>query len=324
MNGRTEWDPLEVVLSAWLDMIDTGKVVARPQPVKGPWEAAPWEMVPYSQHDLQAALNGFDNLVFRMECLIENPSLQTKDNPEDQEKLLSLVKAKFEAPRSREEFGLISTEILDAAGIGEGFVRDFLTMVRRPKKSIKYVAPGLRIPTEDDFSPRPLQDFEIPECFENHSAVIPVPLFVTDAKSNAPIFEHYPFEGISDLPHGLWTNYVNRDSDHVFEDSCILCLPFEVGANGFARHADDSLIGDDQEGSEASPNGRRNDLYRLGYNHCGPAHGPQLGDILHLWQNLVGAGEWEVGEEGVLGGIDKFKEADTEEHCEEYQIFVKW
>ncbi|KFY36230.1 hypothetical protein V494_05204 [Pseudogymnoascus sp. VKM F-4513 (FW-928)] len=324
MNGRTSWDPLEVVLSAWLDMIDTGKVVARSPSIKGPCEAAPWEMVPYSLHDLQMALNGFDNLVFRMECLIENPSLKTKDNPEDQEKLLTHVKAKFEAPRSREEFGLISEDVLDAAGLGDGFVRDFLTMVRRPKKNIKYVAPGLRLPTAEDFSPRPLQDFEIPWCYNYLSPILPVPLFVTDANSATPIFEQYPFKDVSNIPHGLWTGYVDKESDHVFEDSCCLHLPFEIGVNGFARYADDSLIGDNQEGSVARPNGRRNDLYQLGYNHYGPAHGPQLGDILDLWQNLVGAGEWEVGEEGVLGGVEKFKEADSDEHYEEYQLCVRW
>jgi len=35
-------------------------------------------------------------------------------------------------------------------------------------------------------------------------------------------------------------------------------------------------------------------------------------------------GEWEVGGEGVLGGIEKFKEADTDEHFFKYQLIVKW
>ncbi len=40
---------------------------------------------------------------------------------------------------------------------------------------------------------------------------------------------------------------------------------------------------------------------------------------------MVGPGEWEVGEEGVKGGIEKFKDADTEEHYFKYQILaVKW
>lgn len=306
-------------------MIDTGKVVARSPPIRGPWEAKPWEMMPYSQQDLQTAVNGFDNLIIEIECLLENPSLQTKDNPNDQARLLALVAAKFEASRSAEEFGLISKEVLDNAGLREGFVRDFLTSVRRPKSNIKYMAPGLRLPTADDFSPHPLQNFEIPDYIKFDNPVLPIPLFISDVKSTAPIFEYYPFQEISNLPYGLWTNYINKDTDHVFEDACRLYLPFEIGANGFARLADDSFIGENQESKGvATPNGRRNELYQLGYNHYVPAHGPQIGDILNLWRNLVGMGEWEVGEEGVLGGIEKFQEADTEDHYHKYQLFVKW
>jgi hypothetical protein len=35
-------------------------------------------------------------------------------------------------------------------------------------------------------------------------------------------------------------------------------------------------------------------------------------------------GEWVVDEEGVLGWIEKFKEADTSEHYQKYQLCVKW
>jgi hypothetical protein len=306
-------------------MIDTGKVVARSHPVRGPREAEPWELMPYSQHDLQTAVNGFDNLVLGIECLLENPSLQIKDNPDDQAKLLALVAAKFDIPRSPGEFGLISEEVLDSAGLREGFIRDFLTSVRQPKKNIKYIAPGLRLPTADDFSPHPLQNFKIPDCIKFDNPALPIPLFISDVKSTTPIFEHYPFQEISNLPNGLWTNYVNKHDDHEFEDACRLYLPFEIGANGFARLADDSLIGENQESEGvATPNGRRSELYQRGYNHYTPAHGPQLGDVLDLWRSLVGMGEWEVGEEGVLGGIERFKEADTDEHYYKYQLFVKW
>ena len=306
-------------------MIDTGKVVARSPPVRGPWEAKPWELMLYSQQDLQSAVNSFDNLVIGIECLLENPSLQTKDNPDDQAKLLALVAAKFDVPRSPGEFSLISKEILDSAGLGEGFVRDFLTSVRRPKTNIKYIAPGLRLPTADGFSPHPLQNFEIPDCMKFDNPALPIPLFISSVKSTTPIFECFPFQEISNLPHGLWTNYVNKDGNHEFEDACRLYLPFEIGANGFAHLADDSFIGENQESKGvARPKGRKNELYQLGYNHYIPAHGPQLGDTLGIWQSLVGTGEWEVGEEGVLGGIEKFKEADTDEHCHKYQLFVKW
>jgi len=44
-------------------------------------------IVPYSQSQLQHAVNGFDNLIIRVECLLENQPLKTLDNPEDQENL---------------------------------------------------------------------------------------------------------------------------------------------------------------------------------------------------------------------------------------------
>lgn len=321
-NGRIIWDPLEVILSSWLNMIDTGKVVAKREPVSDSWASKPWELMPYSQHDLQTAVNGFDNLAIAIECLMENPSLKTKDSPDNQAKLLALAAAKFDVPR---EFGLVSEELLDSAGLKEGFIRNFLTSVRRPNERIKYIAPGLRLPTGDDFSPHALQNFEIPDSIKFDNPVLPIPLFISDIKSTGPMFELFPFQDIVDLPHGLWTTYVERDGSHVFEDACRLYLPFEIGAGGWACLADDSLVGENQ-GSKgvARPNGRKNELYQLGYNHYIPAHEPQLGDILELWQNLVGMGEWEVGEDGVLGGIERFKEADTEEHYYKYQLFAKW
>jgi hypothetical protein len=290
-----------------------------------PYETIPWEMMPYSQHDLQTAVNGFDNLILRMECLLENPLLRTKDNEEDQAKLLVLAAAKFDISRTPEEFGLVSKEILDAAEIPEGFVRDFLTSVRRPKQNIKYIAPGLRLLTPKDFAPHPLQNFQLPNSFKEQNIVLPLPLFISDIKSSIPIFEHYPFNKTPNLPCGLWTEFVHRGSDQIFEDECRLYLPFEIGANGFARHTDDSLIGEDQESKGVGrPNGRNDQLYQPGYNHYTIKHGPQLGGILDVWSSMVGMGEWEVDEKGVLGGIEKFKDADTDEHFYKYQIMVKW
>jgi hypothetical protein len=44
--------------------------------------------------------------------------------------------------------------------------------------------------------------------------------------------------------------------------------------------------------------------------------------ILESWAERVEMGDWQVDEDGVVGGIDKFKEADTEEHWREY--FIPW
>jgi hypothetical protein len=62
----------------------------------------------------------------------------------------------------------------------------------------------------------------------------------------------------------------------------------------------------------ARSSGRRNGLYQLEYKHFIPGHADQSGEILESWYSMVGSGEWEVGEEGVMCGIEKFGEADTE------------
>ncbi|RDL42054.1 uncharacterized protein BP5553_02033 [Venustampulla echinocandica] len=196
----------------------------------------------------------------------------------DQTKLLALVATKFDSPRSANEIGLISAEVLDSAGLEQGFVRDFLISVRRPKANIKYVAPGLRLPTEVGFLPHPLQNLEIPSLFEND--ILPIPLFVSDTKSTTPIFENYPFQDISNLPHGLWTTYVDKDGEHEFEGGCKLCLQFETGANGFSRLTEDSFIREQLDSrGVAKYSGRRTELYQAGYNHYVLAHAPQLGYI---------------------------------------------
>ncbi|RDW80291.1 hypothetical protein BP6252_04929 [Coleophoma cylindrospora] len=324
-NGRMEWDPLEVVLTAWLDMIDTGKVIAKPKgtSTRAPWECAPWELLPYSHYDLEHAIGSFNNLITRIECLIEDASLNPLDNPDDQAKLLEACAAKLSQPVPDDQVGLIPREVLDNAAMPEGFTREFLLQVRRPK-NFSTIAPGLRIPILSDIEAYPFQNFQMPNTMEYDVPVLPLPLFISDIKSSKPLFG-YPFQEVSNLSYGLWMEYCNKDAHHTFEDTCRLYLPFEIGANGFARHTDDSLIGEDQESRGiATPNGRNNELYQPGYCHFIPWHGPQLGDVLEQWSNMVGLGEWEVGADGVLGGIEKFKEADTEEHSYKYQIFTRW
>jgi len=320
-----EWDPLEVVLSAWLGLIDTGKVVAKAKgtSTRGPVECTPWELVPYSEHDLAHSISSFNNLITRIECRVEDSSLHPLENADDQNRLVEACAAKLNLPALAEELGLIPRDVLDSAGIPEGFIRQFLLQVRRPKK-IKYVAPGLRLLNPDDFTPHPFQNFQQPMAMDYDDPVLPLPLFISELKSSKPLFG-YPFHEASDLSYGLWMEYCNKDAHHTFEDTCRLYLPFKIGANGFARLTDDSLVGENQEDhGMARPNGRENELYQPGYCHFIPWHGPQLGNLLELWANLVGLGEWRVGEEGVLGGIEKFREADTEEHSHKYQIFAPW
>lgn len=213
-------------------MIDAGKVIVRSKgkSARGPWECTPWELLPYSEHELAHSIESFNNLITRIEYLLEDPSLRPLDNLDDHLRLLEACTAKLNQPVSQELSGLVSQEILDSLGIPEGFIRRFLLQVRRPK-NIRYVAPGLRLPTPSDFASYPYQNFQLPDSMEYDNPVLPIPLFISDIKSSTPLLG-YPFHEVSHLPHGLWMEYCNRDAHHTFESTCRLYLPFEIGANG--------------------------------------------------------------------------------------------
>lgn len=229
------WDPLEEVLTQWLDMIDAGKVVIRPKDTTamGPWETSPWELKPYSEVQLEHAITYFNFLITRIEILLENPSLRPLNNPVDQAMLQSLESARLSEPVSEDQLGIVSKEFLDKAKIPEGFTREFLSRVRRPKGGIKYIAPGLRIPTENDFEPYVFQDFNHPGSDDD--TILPIPLFITDLAAPES-FMPYPFHEVRGLHHGLWMETFWKLSHHIFEDSCRLYLPFDIGGNSFARY----------------------------------------------------------------------------------------
>jgi hypothetical protein len=46
--------------------------------------------------------------------------------------------------------------------------------------------------------------------------------------------------------------------------------------------------------------------------------------ILENWVCMVEAGKWNVDEKGVAACIEKFREADTEKHWEDYVIAQDW
>ena len=45
---------------------------------------------------------------------------------------------------------------------------------------------------------------------------------------------------------------------------------------------------------------------------------------VELGRESVEMGDWEVDENGIAGGIEKLKDADTPGHGEKYQIPLSW
>ena len=145
-NGRTEWFPLEVVLEAWLDMIEQGKVVATSD--TGETES-PWTLAPYSPKILQDTVAVFDSLVQEIESRMpEGSGTQGDSTP------------------------LIDATILDAMNPQRGFAHRFIEKVKRPR--FGFIAPGLEISDSPNTSPQPFATIH-PDS--EHVELIPVLLF---------------------------------------------------------------------------------------------------------------------------------------------------
>ena len=74
-------------------------------------------------------------------------------------------------------------------------------------------------------------------------------------------------------------------------------------------------------GSENTP--RRNDsLYQIDWDPFIASHATQLVAFLVLWYENLQPGNWDVDQDGVMGGTEKYREANLEEHCVEYVVEI--
>jgi hypothetical protein len=308
MNGRQTWLSLEMILNEFIDMIDQGKVVAVDEAYNGDQERTePWIMPSYTQRDLDDTLGAFQQLVNTINDKLPSQPLETEIG------LLDLV-------TGGDQQRLPS----------DSFAHQFL--VRSPVPSFTYLAPGLRIaqrqpfvpPPEDENEPNKLSPLLLfsstqpahQETVRSPWGMMPISSF-TGEIGTAPVY-----------PAGLYLTETDPCGMHPFEDGCKLILPYTLGANAFARTSDDALIGEDlgrtEEDVAAHVQPTSTQLYQLGFNHFIAKHDVQLKHVLWRWVEMVEDGKWEVDADGVVGGIEKWKEADTEEHWMDYQLPMSW
>ena len=99
------------------------------------------------------------------------------------------------------------------------------------------------------------------------------------------------------------------------EDECLFILPFGIGANGYARKSDGSRFGRRENGEDSHV-----DLYRPGYQPFEEQHEQSLVDVLESWRGMVERGDWQIDKNGVAGGMDVWREADSQEGWEGYVV----
>jgi hypothetical protein len=307
MNGRQEWVRLEQILEALLEMMDQRKVVAIDDSYSGKQEHSfPWIMSSYTEYDLQESLKAVDALISAIEERMPVRPAQTGF-----------------------EIGFIDTndpEISTMFPPGT-FARRFLEQARRPR--FTYFAPGLQIATTQPFAS---------VSVVNENTLRPVLLLQSSALASRNTFRtpwgesystsafHGDFRDIEQYPSGLYLTDIRPHGDSPFEDGCKLILPYPIGENGWARTSDGAVFGEANmsSGEVAVPSPTSTELFQLGYNHFIKGHDVQLKDVLWRWVELVESGKWEVDENGVKDNIEKWREADTEDCWQEYQLPMDW
>lgn len=309
-NGRLKWYPLETVLQAWLDEIKSGKIKAARRDEDVRVEYFPWYMVPYTDKDLEEALNAYDRLVEAVETRIP-------------------VKTWI---ATEVEYGLVDETTLDQAKILDGFARRFLLRARRPQ--FKYYAPGLQVIGSETFWNNKFLSVFTEANYkhrEEETDIPPILLFYSeeDYIDTKPPSEYrsrnnfdYPYREVERHPAGLYLNPV-YGSFVQYNDASKLVLPFGIGGRRYARTSDGALYGENGNDEIAKAEDTTADLYQAGHRPFGEMHGTQLKYILQHWLMMVENGYWKVGPEGVMGGIQEWKKADRRGTWKQYVIPIR-
>jgi len=309
LTPEQPWQPLESILTVWIEMIQRKKIVALPDKVgkqtyenlddgsvrviEGPERdpatgakrldgaTSPWTIVPYALKDLEETLEVWGMAV-------------------------DIIEQKMGLPKVEQSDRFLDVEALDAARIPDGFARKFLSQARRPR--FKFIAPGLCVPTKEDFFTQPFIH-QIADL-EDEDNLPPMLLFRGDATVDTEPLDWFGFQpDLRDFkcPCGVYLNACQRSYRYPQEDGCTLVLPFKLDA-GWAKKSDFSRVDNNDS------------LLQSGINPYIDAHPVQLQALVENVYRHIQREDWEVDANGVAGGIDKWNDADTEQEWSKYFV----
>ncbi|KAJ4346148.1 hypothetical protein N0V95_005651 [Ascochyta clinopodiicola] len=260
----------------------------------------PWHYMRSYKHMLDETLEAFNKLVEAIEARLPQGSSLNDDNDDDDDD--DYIK-----------HGLVDADVLQLHNIPAGFAREFLEKAQTPR--FQNVAPGLKVITTSTIS----KQYFISDTSGTLSkqSVPPILLFYSklDYDQSQDQIEPggtgpfgYPYRNYTSFPAGLCLLQTMSD------DSCKFILPFNIGGKGYARRTDGAFYGENE------PKNSFDDLYSLGFHPFETTYAQNLASILKNWLGMVERGDWKIDEHGVAGGMEIWKEADTEEHWEKYVI----
>jgi hypothetical protein len=313
---------LQDILQAYLDMIREQKVITYSKPgseARAPL-LFPWDIQLHSSVDVERAISAFTRLLNAIESRLPQ-KLQHSQTPARVE--ISIENTEGQ-PNQEIHFPYTSS-VLDRSFAGQdSFTRAFLSSLPARHVKFRYVAPGIQLQSATEFMNQPYADlwdayhrFPYQREPENpHS--IPLLLFRGEGMNKSFWVRPWFPAGIAeDIPSGLYIESLEYLGAHESDNETRLLLPFDIGGNGYARSSEGALLKKWKWGGESDG------LYRVSFaSGIMPldSYSSHIDRVLQNWAERVEGGDWEVDENGVTGGIERFKDADTLEHWKKYYI----
>lgn len=300
-------------------MIDEGKITTysdrRKESMDDVSGVFPWEIHQHTPMDIERAVSAFTRLLDAIE--IRLPSSSIHDCGREQPSFEGIA-----LPYSESVIEASFTEVDSFAGC-------FLSALPVRRLNFRYIAPGIRLQDPVEFINQPLAERRYNCLFPDHfsteppTACFPLLLFRGERENKSPWGRPwFPGGNFEDIPSGLYIEPDHKDFSWESGNESRLLLPFSIGSNGFARSSNGIPFTRARFPGDGPPDQLyQTDLFS-GYSGYLPwdSRSSYLHKVLENWAERVEMGDWLVGEDGVVGGIEKFKEADTEEHWREYVI----
>ncbi|GIK00105.1 hypothetical protein Aspvir_004120 [Aspergillus viridinutans] len=287
------WFPLETILTHWISLIRLGKVVAGlPEcDSKHRSQLGLWSWLPYCDAQVDNTVAAIDRYLVAVESRMPAGSLLPVTGP------------------------LFTDTELDAASVPqECFIRSVLTRMNSPR--FRFIAPGLEVPHDKEAFAR-RQNFTRLPCEEGT-----MPAVLIFAASGRTVDFSMELRGLffqyvhnEDPPMsigapvfaGLYSEPASRSYPDTEEAGFRLLLPFALRPD--TRDVDGARMSDGQ----LVQTGSFTDLFQHGWFHPfgGDQRSQRMERLFDRWTELIESGVWTVGEEGVQGGIETFRDADN-------------
>ncbi|KAF4549536.1 Hypothetical protein D9617_21g097570 [Elsinoe fawcettii] len=302
------WQPLETILTVFIELIEREKIVALHRSVQPPPDAIaimdeddrrvgtaynepkepqcdpvsgarrqwytnnPWTVQAWTREDLSLTLDRWARLVQAIEDHLPQPP--KNDSP---------------------SHGLYEFDALRDAGLTKDqFAWQFLSQARKPR--FTYLAPGLRLASPASFSAQPHKD--IGTVIDEAQ----IPLIILESDDRAPVPDAWNIHlKEAQIPWGLYLDelYLSHTTCP-FEDACRLILPYKI----------QTRVGTPRSNRRYTSH---QDLFQRSlHNPYIVHHSTQLATVLGHFAEFVKSGQWQVDEKGVADTAEWWRVADTD------------